>query len=63
VRFAGYNSATKLHDLALIQTETKITLSEGVNCEFYEEADTRPDEGLIMGWGATFVSCSITKWS
>ena len=42
----------------MIQTSDKIEFSDGVGCQFYEEADTVPNQGTIMGWGANFVSRS-----
>lgn len=55
--YVGYNEATKLHDLALVQLAQNIDFSSHVTCIYYDEPDDYPFRSAeIMGWGATFVN-------
>ncbi|KAI9556496.1 hypothetical protein GHT06_016285 [Daphnia sinensis] len=52
--YSGYNNATKLHDIAMLQLATPMTFGVNVNYIPYEEANEITDAtGTFSGWGGT----------
>ncbi|XP_057373601.1 trypsin I-P1-like [Daphnia carinata] len=52
--YSGYNNATLLHDIAMLQLATPMTFGTYVNYLPYEEADEMSGAtGTFSGWGGT----------